>query len=453
MAEVTKEQKIAAAKKSLEEAKKVASDAQAQYAKAEALYNKAKAATLAIQALATSTVAGAAGAVSAAGNLASSANVSAAVSTPGAAAASGAAIGAGIGSAISTLSPEEKDKEIKKYKDQAKKLEKQAQKELEKAQKAYEGAKKRILIIQEQLQIIFTKKTPKEKADQQKKLSKEKIKNGNKKIKLDKAKLKAGLKKVIAVGGPIAIVFVFGRILNSYITRLAETVNQLSTLVDQTNDIISAATTKTDIQKAGVARDAALATLSAAEAQVRSFEQVIQSMSLSINIFTLIINIAAALPTAPYQLATIGIIASRIIAKFNPVLISLSVLLQIAKTTLDSFLTSIAYERSRLLPLNEVLDQAISQDLTPEETRELLANSTANTGLGPVLGVEHNGFTFSIIEENDPKFVVAGNKRRYAVALDRSGFVVLQSTPSFTLDPNVLIEELKVEIDKRNLEA
>ena len=48
---------------------------------------------------------------------------------------------------------------------------------------------------------------------------------------------------------------------------------------------------------------------------------------------------------------------------------------------------------------------------------------------------------------------MAGNKRRYAVALDRSGFTVLQSEPSFTLDPNVLIEELKLEIDKRNLEA
>ena len=83
--------------------------------------------------------------------------------------------------------------------------------------------------------------------------------------------------------------------------------------------------------------------------------------------------------------------------------------------------------------------------------RDLLA--TSNEGLGPVEGVVYNGFTFSIVEEDDPKFVVAGNKRRYAVALDRSGFVVLQSTPSFTLDPNVLIEELKLEIDKRNLEA
>ena len=53
MAEVTREQKITAAKKALEEAKKVYEDAQAQYAKAEATYNKAKAATLAVQSLAS----------------------------------------------------------------------------------------------------------------------------------------------------------------------------------------------------------------------------------------------------------------------------------------------------------------------------------------------------------------------------------------------------------------
>ena len=410
MADITREEKIAAGKKALDEAKKVYEDAQAQYAQAEALYNKAKAA---------------------------------AMSTP-------------LPNVLNALTFEDRDKEIKKYKDEAKKLEKKAQQELEKAKKAYDGAKKRIAIIQEQFNTLATQKTLKEKSDQQKVLSNKKVKNGSKRINQNKTKLKAGLKKVISTGGPIAIVFVFGRILNSYITRLSDTVSQLTTLVDKTNDTIQAATTKTDIQKASVSRNAALATLDAAEAQVRSFEQVIQSMSSVINIFTTIINIASALPTAPYQIATIGIIASRIIAKFNPVVLSLNVLLQISQATLDSFLTSIAYERSRLLPLNNALEQAIQQNLTPEETRELI--TTINSGLGPVVdeggnSVEYNGFTFSILEENDPKFVVAGNKRRYAVALDRSGFTVVQSAPSFTLDPNVLIEELKLEIDKRNLEA
>jgi hypothetical protein len=71
--------------------------------------------------------------------------------------------------------------------------------------------------------------------------------------------------------------------------------------------------------------------------------------------------------------------------------------------------------------------------------------------LGPLTGVVYRGFTFAILEENNPRFVVSGNKRRYAVAYDRSGFVVLQSKPSFTLDPEVLIDELKLIIDEQNL--
>jgi hypothetical protein len=450
MAEITTKDKIAAAKKALDEAKKVSETAQAQYAKAESLYNKAKVATMAIQALAASAVAGVANAAS---SLASSVTNAGAAIQGGAAgaAAAGAAIGSGIGGALSLLSPEERNKEIKKYKDEAKKLERKAQQELEKAKKALDGAKKRIIVIQEQLNVLLTRRTLKQKAEQQKLLSKLKVKNGKKRIKLNKAKLKAGLKKAIKAAGPVAIVFVFGRILNIYVTRLSDTVSQLSALVDKTNETIQAATTKADIQKAKISRDAALATLEAAENQVKSFEQVIQTMSTVVNILTLLLNIAAALPTSPYQIATIGIIASRILAKFNPILLSVSILLQVSLATLQSFITSIAYERSRLLPLNNALEQADLQDLSPEEVRDLIA--VADSGLGPVAGAVYNGFTFSILEEDNPKFVVAGNKRRYAVALDRSGFVVLQSTPSFTLDPNVLIEELKLEIDKRNLEA
>jgi hypothetical protein len=448
MAEITKEDKIKAAKKALEEAKKISESAQAQYAKAEALYNKAKVATLAVQSLSTSLVAGATGAVS---GLTSSVSAVGVSGDQASSAAVGSAVGSGIGDILNSLTPEARDKEIKKYKDQAKKIERKAQQELEKAKKAYDGAKKRIIVIQEQLNVLLTKRTLKEKAEQQKLLSKSKVKRDNKAIKENKARLKKGLKKVLKAAGPIAIVFVFGKILNTYVTRLSDTISQLSALVDKTNDTIQAATTKQDIQKAKISRDAALATLQSAENQVNIFKKTISSMSRVINIITILLNIAAALPTAPYQTATIGILATRILAKFNPILLSLSILLQVSQVTLDSFLSSIAYERSRLLPLNDVLEQADAQDLTPEEVRGLLA--AANSGLGPVVGVEYNGFTFSIIEEEDPNFVVADNKRRYAVALDRSGFVVLQSTPSFTLDSNVLIEELKLEINKRNLEA
>ena len=115
---------------------------------------------------------------------------------------------------------------------------------------------------------------------------------------------------------------------------------------------------------------------------------------------------------------------------------------------LSNILDEITALEARLLPLNDLIDQAINNNLTPGDINALLNKSK----LGLLEGTIYRGFTFGILEENDPKFVVAGNKRRYAVAYDRSGFVVLQSKPSFTLDPYVLVEELKLIIDEQNLE-
>jgi hypothetical protein len=443
MAEVTQKDKIAAAKKALEESQKLVESAQTQYSKAEALYNKAKVAALSIQALAAGAAAGVTGAFN---GLASNVSAAGSVTSTGEASAAGTAIGEGIGEALKFLSPEARDEEIDKYKEEFKKIEKKAKKEFEKAKKALEGAKKRIDVIKEKLNVLLTKRTLEEKAKLKELRTQSKLKTNKLRLKFNKAKLKAGLKKFVKAIGPIIIVLILARVLNIFITRLADTVTRLGALVDKTNEIIQAATTKEDIKKAKVARDAALVTLASAERQVEAFRKTINTLNTIIIVFTLLLSILAALPTAPYQIATIGIIASRLIAKFNPVLISLGILLQVSLTTLDGFLNTIQYERSRLLPLNNILDK----DLTPEEMREALAT---NTGLGPVEGVVYSGFTFSIVEEENPEFIVAGNKRRYAVALDRSGFVALQSAPSFTLDPNVLIEELKLEIDKRNLEA
>ncbi len=448
MAEVTQKDKIAAAKKALEESQKLVESAQTQYSKAETLYNKAKVAALSIQALAAGAAAGATGAFN---GLASNVSAAGGVGSQEAASTTGTAIGEGIGETLKFLSPEARDEEINKYKEEFKKIEKKAKKEFEKAKKALEGAKKRVIVIKEKLNVLFTKRTLEEKAKSKELRTQSKLKTNKSRLKFNKAKLKAGLKKFIKAIGPIIIVLVLARVLNIFITRLSDIVTRLGALVDKTNEIIQAATTKEDIKKAKVTRDAALVALASAERQVEAFRKTINTLNTVIRVFTLLLSILSALPTSPYQISPIAVKVSRLIAKFNPVLLSLGILLQVSLTTLDGFLNTIQYERSRLLPLNKVLEQADAQDLTPEEVRDLL---TANSeGLGPVEGVVYNGFTFSIVEEENPEFVVAGNKRRYAVALDRSGFVALQSTPSFTLDPEVLIEELKLEIDKRNLEA
>ena len=66
---------------------------------------------------------------------------------------------------------------------------------------------------------------------------------------------------------------------------------------------------------------------------------------------------------------------------------------------------------------------------------------------------EYKGFKFKIKEEQNTAFVVKGNKRRYAVAIDRDGVEALKSDYSFTLDPNDLIDQLKLVIDQRNLQG
>jgi len=434
MAEVTNQDKIKAAKKALDESKKLYQDAERQYAKAEALYNKAKVQANAIKSLVPS---------------APSLNVS----SPEAIAALGTAA---IAALAANITPEQRAKTINDRKEALRKLERKAEQELEKAKAAITGAQKRIDILKDQIGVLTTQRPLKEKKDKQRIKDKIKVAKDTKKIKLNKAKIKKALLQIIKSSGPAAITLVFGRILSNQVNKLAQTISKLNELVDKTNEIITNATTKADIEKARVARDAALVSLRSAEDQVNNFNRTLRSISTTLTILTLTVSVLSAIPYVPYQISPIGIKTTRTIAKYAPIIISLNILLQIAIGTLNRLKSTIQYERSRLLPLNKVLDDAAANDLTPQEVRDLLdASGTGldGSGLGPVLGVEYNGFTFSILEENDPRFVVAGNKRRYAVALDRSGFIALQSEPSFTLDPEVLIEELRLEIDKRRLEA
>jgi hypothetical protein len=66
----------------------------------------------------------------------------------------------------------------------------------------------------------------------------------------------------------------------------------------------------------------------------------------------------------------------------------------------------------------------------------------------------YKGFKFQIKEEQDPRFTVRGTiKRRYAVAINRQGVEVLKSEYSFTLDPNDLVDQLKLVIDRQKLQG
>ena len=327
------------------------------------------------------------------------------------------------------------------------KFRRQAEREVQQAQKFLNGALEQINTIKQQLGILTSSISLKKNKDLTKLKISLRLKEKNSKVKLNKVKaLAKRAKQSIKAIAKSATFYVITKILNREVQRLSEIVQRLGELVDKVNDQIRNIQTKDDVLKARITRDAALVTLTNAERQVTKVRNTLKTLETVLTIISLVLRILllAPLPTVP-----------KVVQKIvNAILTldALTVMVGVTKSALDTLISEIQYEKSRLLPISDIIDQAIDNNLTPEEIGDLLNSASEYGQLGPLDGVFYRGFSFAIYEENDPKFVVAGNKRRYAVALDRSGFVVLLSQASFTLDPTVLVDELKLQIDEQNLE-
>ena len=129
---------------------------------------------------------------------------------------------------------------------------------------------------------------------------------------------------------------------------------------------------------------------------------------------------------------------------------SLSVILAIANTILENEISKLNDLIERLKAINALLDDQANLNLNEQQLADL-----SNTFL-PIDNnefEEYKGFKFKIKEEQNIAFVVKGNKRRYAVAIDHDGVEVIKSELSFTLDPQDLIDQLKLVIDQRNLQG
>jgi hypothetical protein len=220
---------------------------------------------------------------------------------------------------------------------------------------------------------------------------------------------------------------------------------KIENLVDTTNEIISKAQTKTDLENAKLSRDTALIIISSNRRQLDSISNILQFLELLTTILSSLINILSLLPPFTITGATI-----RLLTKLEKLLNDTSSLFSVASLIVNKLIDDLNYQESRLLKLGDILDSNITE-LTSQEISNIL-NSNRNQ-LGYLSGMDYKGFKFYIKEENDSKFNVKGNKRRYAVALNKDGNEILQSSSSFTLDPDVLVEELKLQIDQKGLVA
>jgi hypothetical protein len=232
--------------------------------------------------------------------------------------------------------------------------------------------------------------------------------------------------------------------------RIAEVISQndkIQQLVDEANVIITAANESnnpTQLENAKVVRDNAIRVIQSNEDKIIKINEQIQRITLYITIFSTIVSILSAIPVPTSVPPGIGIpvnVITRIMVlleKANKIVLALSALLPTVIVSLEKAIQILEELKAQLLPINGELDSKLPPTSVTFGTE----------GYG-----EYKGFKFALREENNPRFVVRGNKRHYAVAINKQNIEQLKSDSSFTLDPNDLIEQLKLVIDQQNLQG
>ena len=219
--------------------------------------------------------------------------------------------------------------------------------------------------------------------------------------------------------------------------KIAEVISQndvIQELVDKTNAIIEDANESnnpTQLENAKVVRDNAIKVIQSNESKIIKINDQIQKITIYIAIFSAVVSILSSYP-GPANTKIV-----QLLEKANRIVLALSALLPTVIVSLEKAIQILEELKAQLLPINGELESK----LPPVPVR-------FGTDYPP-----YKGFKFALREENNPRFVVQGNKRHYAVAINKQNIEQLKSDSSFTLDPNDLIEQLKLVIDQQNLQG
>jgi hypothetical protein len=219
--------------------------------------------------------------------------------------------------------------------------------------------------------------------------------------------------------------------------------SSLEDIVEDVNKDIKNAKTKQDINNVKLKRNKALIIIKQNEKKLAEIKTYIELITVISVILELLILALSFLPPLSLTGATI-----RLINKLEELLFKIIPFLPILLIVINKLESNLTEIKAKLQNISDILDSNI-ENLSPDEIRDLLKTSD----LGYLNGYDYKEFRFYIKEENNPNFIVKDNKRRYAVAINKDGNEVLQTKPSFTLNPPVLVEELKLQIDQKGLVA
>ena len=273
--------------------------------------------------------------------------------------------------------------------------------------------------------------------------------------KAERAKARRDLVKKLAKNAAKTLAPIIAlQLANKFASVLSQRA-QLEKLVDQVNVYIEQANTPETIVIATNLRNNAVTLINSSISKLTSLEKIIAQISLYITIFTAVVAILSAIPIPTAVPPGIGIpvnVITRIVKsleKASKLIVSLSVVTAIAVTILESEISKLNDLIERLKAVNQLLDDKTVLNLNEQEFNDLSSAIFNNVDQFP----PYKNFKFNIKEEQNTSFVVKGNKRRYAVAINRDGTEVLKSDYSFTLDPQDLVDQLKLIIDQRNLQG
>ena len=307
---------------------------------------------------------------------------------------------------------------------------------------------------------------------------------------------------------------IIAQVITRQVIKIITDSDNLQRLVDQTNVIIEEATTLEALNQARVARNSCINAINRQENKIKALLKILKVTKTIADVLNAVILVLAVIPPGlPIIAKALTILyefTRRIVSGLRTILSIVIPMLESAIEVLEDLkrqlreLNQLLEERTLEflddLELSDYLDQILKSssdplsdinrlsgesdedyydrlrnsqslldylgkrnlDLSESDLKNQLSNlnpsglqSLANRIQDPNANQfgEYKGFKFAIKEENDSKFVVKGNKRHYAVAINKLGVEILKSAFSFTLDPQQLVEQLKIIIDQRNLQG
>jgi hypothetical protein len=329
------------------------------------------------------------------------------------------------------------------------------QKDLVIAKTSYEEEKisLELQIIQKNILIQEINNSPYDKIKNNENKVKANIKRSKKKNQDSEGKSKKDLIKQVTTNTAKTLAPIIALQLANSFTTLITQRKKLEDLVDQVNNYIDTQVKdETTVTIATNLRNNAILLINNNIAKLDKIKKTVDNITRILIIFGVIILVLNLAVTFLPPLTPPGAVKkiTDIINKAAALISALSALLAIVSTLLANEINNLIELRDRLKEVslkldNKAIDNLNSQQLS--ELSDLFLPASGNYG-------SYKGFKFAIKEEqNNPQFIVKGNKRKYAVAIDRYGVEAIKSEFSFTQDPNDLIEQLKLIIDQQNLQG